>query len=102
MIIIHAVLPIRPDARDQFLGAASELVEASNAEAGVLEYGLQESVAIPNTFTMIERYTDQAALDAHHGSEHFTTAIAALPGWVSGPPTFSRYNTEEDSDLPLG
>ena len=100
MIIIHAVLPIRPDARDQFLGAASELVEASSAEAGVLEYGLQESVAIPNTFTMIERYTDQAALDAHHGSEHFTTAIAALPSWVSGPPTFSRYNTE-DSDLPL-
>ena len=49
MIIIHAVLPIRPDAREQFLGTANGLVEASNAEAGVLEYGLQESVATPNT-----------------------------------------------------
>ena len=50
---------------------------------------------------MIERYTDQAALDAHHRSEHFTTAIAALPGWVSGPPTFSRYTTEQDMTTDL-
>ena len=95
MIIIHAVLPIRPEARDEFLGA-------SLAEPGVLEYGLHESVATPNTFTMVERFTDQAALQSHLGSEHFTAAGGALAGWVSGPPKLTQYVADDGTDLPLG
>ena len=102
MIIIHAVLPIRPDARDDFLEAVTGLVEASNAEPGVLEYGLHESVETPDTFTMVERFVDQAAVDAHFGSAHFTAAGGALAGWVSGPPKLTRYVAGEATDLPLG
>jgi quinol monooxygenase YgiN len=102
VIIVHTLLPIRPDGRTDFLAAASMVVQASNAEPGVLEYHLEESVANPNTFTMIERYTDQAALDAHLGSEHFTTAVAGLPALVSGMPKFTKYIADDGIELPLG
>jgi len=102
VIVVHTVLPIRPDARADFLAAASAVIKASNAEPGVLEYHLQESVANPNTFTTIERYTDQLALDAHLGSEHASTAIAALPPLVSGAPKVIKYVADDGIELPLG
>ena len=102
LIIIHTVLPIRPDGRTDFLAAARVVVQASNAEPGVLEYHLQESVADPNTFTMIERYTDQAALDAHLGSEAFNNAVAVLPALVSAMPKLTKYIADDGIELPLG
>ena len=102
MIIIHTLLPIRPDGRADFLAAARAVVQASNAEPGVLEYHLQESVADPNTLTMIERYTDEAALDAHLGSEHFSTAVSGLPALVSGMPKVTKYVANDGIELPLG
>jgi quinol monooxygenase YgiN len=102
VIIVHALLPIRPDARADFLAAASDAVQAGNAEPGVLEYHLQESVANPNTFTLTERYVDQAALDAHLASEAAATAIAALPALVSGMPKFTKYIADDGIELPLG
>jgi quinol monooxygenase YgiN len=102
VILIHTVVPIRPEGRADFLAAASDLVRASNAEPGVLEYHLQESVANPSTFTMIERYTDEAALDAHHASEHLTTALSGLPALLSGMPKVTKYSADEGIELPLG
>ena len=102
MIVIHTVVPIRPEGRADFLAAARVLVQASNAEPGVLEYHLQESVANPDTFTMIERYTDEAALEAHLASEHLTTALSGLPALLSGVPKVTKYIADDKIELPLG
>lgn len=102
MLVVHAVLPIKPEAREAFLAGAAGLVEASRAEPGVLEYGLHESVETPSTFVMIERYADEDAFGAHIASDHFRAAGAALAGWLSGPPQITKYTAQDGEVVPIG
>lgn len=102
MLIVHATLPILPEKREEFLAGAGGLVEASNAEEGVLEYRLVESVEAPNTFMMVERYVDEAAFGAHLASPHFGGAAQHLAGWLSGPPKIVKYEAGEGQEVALG
>lgn len=102
MIIAHATLPILPDKREEFLGAVTGLIETSNAEEGVIDYQLYESVATPNTFLMVEHYTDAAAFDAHMSSEHLGAAAQHLGGWASAPPRIVRHEAQEGEEVPIG
>jgi len=83
---------IRPDAVDEFLAAASELVEQTHAnDAGCLAYDLYRDLADPMHLTVIEEWESQEALDAHIASDHFqrlfpafgATAQADKPGVIS-------------------
>ncbi|WP_354697712.1 Putative monooxygenase YcnE [Paraconexibacter sp. AEG42_29] len=102
MLIVHAKLPILPEKREEFLGAVTGLIEASNAEEGVLSYRLFESVDTPNEFLMFEHYVDDAALTTHLQSPHFQAAGGALGGWLSGPPSVTKHEAGEGVDVPLG
>lgn len=102
MLIVHATLPILADKREEFLGAVGGLVEASNAEDGVLSYALFESVATPNEFVMLEHYVDEAAFGAHMSSAHFGAAAQHLAGWLSGPPKIVKHEAGDGVDVPLG
>lgn len=102
MIVVHATLPVKPEARDAFLGAVGGLVEASNAEPGVLSYACHEAVGAPNTFVFIETYVDKAAFDAHLTSPHFAGAGQLLPQVLAGAPEIVYWETGEPTALPLG
>lgn len=102
MLIVHATLPIRPDKRDEFLGAVGGLIAESNKEEGVIEYFLVEKVDEPNTFVMLERYADEAAFQAHLGTPHFGGAAQHLAGWVSAPPKIVKYEASEGEEVALG
>jgi quinol monooxygenase YgiN len=100
-IILHATMPIKPDARDAFFAAINPLIETTNTEPGVLSYDLYESTAKPNTFVMIEVYADKAGMDAHLGSEHFKGAMPALGKVLAGAPTLTYYEAGDAQNLPL-
>lgn len=102
MIITHATLPILPEKREEFLGAVTGLIEASNAEEGCIDYQLYESVAAPNTFLMVEHYTDAAAFEAHSKSDHFGAAAQHLGGWVSAAPRIVHHEAQEGEEVQLG
>ena len=102
MLIVHATLPILPEKREEFLGAVGGLVEASNAEEGVISYELFESVATPNSFLMVESYVDDAAFGAHLASPHFQAAGGALGGWLSGAPKIVKHEAQEGETVGLG
>lgn len=102
MLIVHATLPIQPDKREEFLAGAAGLVEASNAEEGVLSYALFESVATPNEFVMLEHYVDEDAFGAHMRSAHFGAAAQHLAGWLSGPPRIVKHEAGDGVDVALG
>lgn len=102
MLVLLARIPIKPEARDTFLGAIGGLVEASNAEPGVISYECFESAKTPNSFIFVEEYQDQAALDAHMASPHFQGAAGGLAEMVSGPPELKVYETSEPKLLSLG
>ncbi|NHA66508.1 putative quinol monooxygenase [Phycicoccus flavus] len=81
---VVATIPVRPDRRSEALEVLGTLVEATRAEEGCLAYDLFESAAAPDVFVMVERYADQAALDAHMSSEHLAAAFAAAQDLLAG------------------
>jgi len=66
----------------------------------MLECRLQESVANPNTFSMIERFADQAALDAHLTPNPSRPPSPRCP-LVSGMPKVTKYIADDGIELPL-
>ncbi|WP_206244865.1 putative quinol monooxygenase [Novosphingobium terrae] len=72
-------------------GAAVEAVirpcvEASRQEAGCRYYTAHTDSTRPGLFVFIERWADQAALDAHTRTEHFQALIAGVEGKLAGTP----------------
>ncbi len=81
---VVATIPAKPEAADAIRAALKDLVAATLAEDGCLAYDLFESASAPGTFVTVERWTDQAALDAHLGMPHVAAAFAAADGALSG------------------
>ena len=75
MIQIVSRRIIRPACIEQFQSLAREMVRASREEAGCLGYSLCQSSSDPRVHAFIERWADQAALDAHGKSAHFQRII---------------------------
>jgi len=81
---VVATIPAKPEAVDAIREALQTLVTATRAEEGCLAYDLFESGAAPGTFVTVERWTDQAALDAHLQMPHVAEAFAAADGALAG------------------
>jgi quinol monooxygenase YgiN len=83
VIIVATAIPL-PEYKDEVIAAfeaAEETVHAS--EDGCLLYALHESP--DGKFVMIEKYADQAAVDAHVAGAGLAGLIKALEGKLTGP-----------------
>jgi quinol monooxygenase YgiN len=81
---VVATIPAKPEAAAAIREALTVLAEATRAEDGCLAYELFESTSAPGTFVTLERWTDQAALDAHMTMPHVAAAFAAADGALIG------------------
>ena len=80
--------------------ALVEMVRASRAEDGCIDYSFASDLADPDTLVLFERWRDQQALDAHGKSAHmeqFRQVMAANPPEKRD---LRRYHT--DVGQPLG
>ena len=79
--------------------AIVEMVRASRAEDGGIDYAFASDLADPDTLILFERWRDQAALDAHGKSDH----MAAFQEFMgANPPEASDlriYDTDEGQPL---
>lgn len=82
MIKIIARRVVRAEAIAAYQALARELVVKSQAEPGNVYYTLNQSIADPRVHTMMEVWRDQAAIDAHNVSEHFTRIVPRLGALV--------------------
>jgi quinol monooxygenase YgiN len=53
--------------------ALKEMRKPSRAEPGNLDYQVMRDPGQPGVFVLYERYTDEAAFQAHLATEHFAT-----------------------------
>ena len=68
----------------------------SDAEPGNLLYTLCKSRTDPNTYVVMELYRDQAAVDEHPKTKHFTELFPKLqPLLQPGPPDFEFVDSVE-------
>ncbi|MFC7489987.1 MULTISPECIES: putative quinol monooxygenase [unclassified Knoellia] len=81
---VVATIPVKAEHVEALRGALTQLAEATREESGCPAYDLFESAASPGVFVTVERWTDQAALDAHMQAPHVAAAFAAAEGALSG------------------
>lgn len=75
MIKIFAKLVIKEECVDKFIGLAKDLVEKSRAEEGNVFYSINRSLEDDRTFAFVECWKDQAAIDFHNATPHFTGTV---------------------------
>ena len=91
MIRITAAGVVRDGCMEEFRKLAERLVVASRAEAGNLSYGLYVSVSAPNEVAFLEEWKDEAAVEAHNATPHFTEICPALGEWLAAPMQVTTY-----------
>ena len=89
MIKIVAKMHVKPGKAEEFKALAKELVEKSRAEAGNVFYSLNVSTADPEALAFIECWKDQAAIEIHNATPHFTTLVPQI-----GPLCEEKYPAE--------
>ncbi len=92
MITIIAEFDVKTDKVESFLDAVKPLVEGSNAEAGCIRYELHKAMDSENNYTMMEEWEDQAAIDAHNISDHFTSIVPSLADFMNAEPRVTLYS----------
>ena len=92
MIHIVAVITTQPGLRDRVLEAFRANVPAVRAEAGCIEYGAvidaEGAPAVqakygPDTFVVIEKWADMAAVRAHGAAPHMAAYAAKTREFVA-------------------
>lgn len=78
MITIVAKSVVPADRAGKFKEIAAELVHESRKEDGNIAYSLYQDINDPQVLTFIEVWKDQAAIDTHNRSVHFTTIVPRL------------------------
>jgi len=68
-------------ALEQLMAILAELQPQSLAEPGCLAYEIYQSTEPSPAILLVERYRDQAAIDAHRQSSHYQSLVVgrALP-----------------------
>ncbi|HEX8051413.1 MAG TPA: putative quinol monooxygenase [Thermoleophilaceae bacterium] len=100
MIVVSARARVKPEAREKAMEAARNMREASRAEPGCQEYNFWFAFDDENELLVFEVWDDQAALDAHFATPHLAEFAQAIPTFVDGMPTITRYVVE--SAGPMG
>ncbi len=84
---VIATLTVAEGKNAEFEAVFAELANAVRAnEPGNEFYALTRSRATPQVYKVLERYVDQAALDAHGKSDHFRAAGPKLAPCLAAAP----------------
>lgn len=90
---IVAHLDIQADKTQDFEQDFKILMQiVADQEPGNLLYALHKQRGDNNTYMVMERYEDQAAVDAHGKSDEFKAQSAKLGAYLAGAPTVNLYD----------
>lgn len=97
MIIVEGTLKIDAAAVERAKPQIAELIAATRAEDGNVDYAFAEDLAEPGLLRFVERWRDRAALDAHMKSPHMKTFGRALAGFgLAGAPVIRIWKAEQE------
>jgi quinol monooxygenase YgiN len=89
MVLIEVTSTVRPEGRERALAAMRTM-----GEPGCLHYRFYNDVEDPNVFFIYERWTDDAALEAHRNAPHMAEFRKVFPEVLVGAPVFFRYDID--------
>lgn len=90
MLAVIARIKVKPGMEGEFEAVATELAAKVNAgEPGCRLYTLCRG-ANPQAYVFLERYDDEAALDAHRASAHYKELGRKMGQFFDGKPEIER------------
>jgi quinol monooxygenase YgiN len=91
MLGVVATIKVKEGQGAEFEKVANELVKKVNEnEKGCLLYQLYHGEQ-PNTYVFLERYADDAALEAHRNTEYFKSLGRAMGAFMDGRAVVQRF-----------
>lgn len=98
-VVVAGYAPIRCDARDHVVDAATTMRTITLEEPGCISYRIAFALDEPDDLILVEEWRDGEALAAHLSSAHFATFSDLLRSALKGPPSFTRYDVASASPL---
>jgi (4S)-4-hydroxy-5-phosphonooxypentane-2,3-dione isomerase len=83
--MIIAKVFIKPEKTDSFIIAARGIIQNSNAEPGCEFYQLYQDPYDNTKFIFVERYVNQAAVEAHFNADYFKAFGPSIANLISSP-----------------
>ncbi|HEX7468836.1 MAG TPA: putative quinol monooxygenase [Methanobacterium sp.] len=71
MIIVTAMMNVKPGIKHAFILEAKQLVEATRSEKGCISYDLLASTENDDLLVMLEKWEDIDSLNRHMETDHF-------------------------------
>lgn len=91
MLIIAGTIQIDPEHLDRAVAAIGPMCEATRAEDGCEDYVFTVNPHADGELRVFERWTDEAALEAHFATPHMATFRAALRTFGLSGREITRY-----------
>lgn len=85
MLHIQAKIQVKPDLVDAFLTEVNLVIQGSLLEAGNHGYELVRSVKQENTFYLLEKWADEAAIQFHNETAHYKLFKKNIPVFLAAP-----------------
>ncbi len=101
MYFIVVKFPVKPDWSDRWPDLVDSYTDATRAEPGNLFFEWSRSLEDPNTYVLVEGFTDDGA-GPHVNSDHFKKAMEDLPQALSRTPQIISKQVEGEGWGPMG
>jgi quinol monooxygenase YgiN len=92
-LTVIATMTAKPGSEARLRGSLTGLIEPTLAESDCLGYRVYTAADSPFSIAIIEEWTDEAALQEHYGTPHFTE-VAGLLDELLAEPLSVKYYTE--------
>lgn len=99
MVIQLVRVSIVPEQRDRWLELIRMNAAQTRAEEGCESYEIGEDVEAPNTFSIVERWTNLEAQYDHFRNPQFGELMGALRDVLAGPPEVSIHEVASTQSL---
>lgn len=91
MIRVIATFDLKPEAKEQAMPLFEELISLTRKEEGCAGYDLIKSASGNNQLVLLEGWENQAVLDTHSASEHFTRIVPQLVAMCITAPSIEAF-----------
>ncbi len=99
MIVVTGHITVAPDHRDAALAGIADLVAATRAEDGNLEYRYSADLGEPDRINIEERWESEDALNIHAATAHMATFFGLIAPCIGGSVSIVRYDVSGSSTI---
>jgi quinol monooxygenase YgiN len=90
MIVVTALLQVRPEATDSALPILETAITATHEEPGCIAYALHRDLEDPARFVIVEKWASPEALAEHGQTPHLKQLFTDLGPLLAAPPAIVR------------